>query len=274
MDKLVIPSGGMYLEAEDLEFQDAAYRNAVIAGIKAVAELTVSSVMIINGCNPIASNPNGQTTVNDTFSLSAGNIFINGEICAFMGATGNRGNNQVGEEPARYFYEFVSDFEPTGNEVLYNGTTGNAYQRRRVVLTRYTNQPDIALFYEQVPRYIDVLKEYVNVEYNTTANVVFIYNSWVAPTNNRLTMNRRNKNVFLEGQLVAGSFTPNTFSQIGKLSINFRPLQTIYRPCMIVGKGVCQLRIENDGFIYLNDTQNVLTSGDLVDFGGINFETD
>jgi hypothetical protein len=274
MDKLVIPSGGMYLDAEDIEFQDAAYRNAVIAGIKAVAELTVSGVLIINGCLPIVNNSNSPTTATDTFSLSAGNIFINGEICAFMGATGYRNNLQVGAEPSRYFYEFVSDFDPTGNEILANGTTGNAYQRRRVVLTRYTNQPDIVLFYEQVPRYIDVLKEYVNVQFNTTANVIFIYNSWSAPSDNRLKMNRRNKNVFLESQLVAGVFTPNTFSQIGKLSVNYRPTQTIYRTCMIVGKGNCQLRIETDGFMYLNDTQNVLSSGDLVDFGGINFETE
>jgi hypothetical protein len=130
------------------------------------------------------------------------------------------------------------------------------------------------LFYEQVPRYIDVMKEYVNVQFNTTANVIFIYNSWSAPSDNRLKMNRRNKNVFLESQLVAGVFTPNTFSQIGKLSVNYRPTQTIYRTCMIVGKGNCQLRIETDGFMYLNDTQNVLSSGDLVDFGGINFETE
>jgi hypothetical protein len=264
MDKLVFPSGGMFLDAEDLEFQDAAYREAITACVKPVADLTGSSALILWGCEVLNGNTFGNNAV------SHGYMLYNGEVCYFGGATNLR-TTEIDGTPRRYILEYDIFSDPLGDEVLASGATGNTYQKRRVKLTKYTNQTDVT-FHSDVKRYLDVLQAYIKATNSINVNIFSLFNGWTAPTDNRAKSYRTDNIVTLEGQLIAGQVSTSIYTQICTLGGSYRPIIPLLRLCIVVEKGVCSVKIDTDGKVYLIDPLNTLQNGGNVDFGGISFD--
>jgi hypothetical protein len=268
MDKLIFPSGGMFLDAEDLEFQDAAYREAMKAIVKAVSDLTTNGAMVVWGCQNYTISGSVDLT---KFNVGEGYVYINGELCYFSGDTNLRYQNIDGTN-RRYFWQIESTYDPTGTEILASGATGNTYEKRRVILVNFTTQTGVTTFRDETPNYLELIKTFVNTQISGYTNIGFLQNGWTAPTNNRAVSFRKANTISLEGQLVAGQASTTAYTQMCTLNSDYRPVMTVIRLCAVVDKGMCQVKIETDGKVYIIDPLNALQNGGSVDFGGISFD--
>ena len=210
MNKLLIPNGGMPFYGDDLNFVDAAQRDA-FKGLLYEAAHLYSGNMILGGCVLSIGG--------STFSVSAGYLMIDYEVCYFPGGSWPVAGGATG------FFSLAVNTDSGGLKSFANGSSQNTWQVR----TASFNAGAIAdgpLDYPVLKRYSDAVEALMlsKVQMSTAFSM---NNSWAKSGSSTPVLYKHFRQVNLIGDLLPGTLLTNSFTKITTLPVGFRPVQRL-----------------------------------------------
>ena len=211
MDRLnFAPSGGTYLNPEDLEFQDRSTRKAIEALVRPIAGL-VGGSMILWGCEKF---PQGGTVL-----IGEGYVVIGYELRYFP-ATSIPDNTDA--------YIVPDDFlDPSGSELLANGQSFNGYERRAAKIDFLAG-----LEIKDGYRYFNLIKKGLDDYSNDIQIVLTTQSGWTNSPVEPMTVAKKIGKATLFGSSIVGTLSATQYTTIAILPVE-------------IGRASCRERVLN-----------------------------
>jgi hypothetical protein len=241
MDKLVFPpSGGMFLNPEDLEFQFSAYEAGIHAVVRAIAT-EFDGNLFLWGMEVEAVNAS-----QGLYKITEGYCLINHELRYFP-------ETPITLDNPAYIsgYGVVVDnsVDPNGLESLANGQTVNTYHVRRAKLWTVEAQ---YMPFNGANRFSTALKTSADAAPELYTRNIRPENNWTLPANDeRLRFFRKGGTVTLTGKILVGDLDNTGYTLIGTLPLSNQPRrhQAIITPIFPNGAAILEVKINGDIYV-------------------------
>jgi hypothetical protein len=260
MDYIDIPSGGMRLFGDDLNFMQTGVKVALGATVKKLADSNGGWVILTGFNIATTSTPN-------EFSVSGGWACIDNEICYFAGD--NVTFLGLIDWSTVHFESYVYDY-PVGTRMMVNGNLYNPQKRKEVRLATTATGKTLA----NSNRYEYVLKallDSLTVEQSNTITLAPNVSLQIPI----VKLYKKDGRVYFTANLETdAALSYGTGSDlICTLPIGFRPDRIINIPVYNSSKTLSFISIANDGNVFfLNmDTANWVASS-LVSIHNVSFD--
>jgi hypothetical protein len=260
MDYIDIPSGGMRLFGDDLNYMQVGIKAALPATLKKVADNN-SGWLILSGFNIV-------NTAGSTFSISGGWAYIDNEICYFAGDTHTF--TGVVDWATVHFESYVYDYI-VGSRMMVNGSLYNPQKRRDVRLSTTQTGKTLA----QSNRYEYALKALLDSLSIEQSNTITLAANVALQGNLPVKLYKKDGRVYFTANLETDAAKDyGTGSDVlCTLPIGFRPDRIVNIPVYNSARTVSYIGITNDGNVTLlnTDTQNWVASS-IVSLHNISFD--
>ncbi len=243
-------NGGMPIELDDLEWLDAAYRDAWYGFISAFG-ITAPTSFKLSGCVV--------TVVGNIFTTTAGYLCLNGEILKVDAHS----ITTTALHTAKWILEETYDI--TGNEQFFNTNSYDTYQKRRAVLA--DTVPIIPINYMPFnAKYLyEIIATYTLLPAEENWHIVggtgepAFENSWVNFGSDEPVLKFKKDAygwIHIEGTIKSGVVGIRIFTlPAGYIPTTYKRFYILVQDAAYVLKG-CELHITPSGYVILNSADS------------------
>ena len=259
MRRLEIPNGGMPLEGDDLIWMQDAFKEA-LQGVTANFSDAEDGYLILSGCIYVFNGT--------TYSVSAGFVMLNNEICYHAGSTGISNLSNAS-------FRIVTTYDAAGNDVFQDGQSKNTYAIRNAVAgNNLTDGAELILSSAKRLSVLMANNAFENVQPVSLA--VQFGNGWSSSSTNIFAAKRRGKLVHLEGGVSGGSTNLDAI----RLPEGSRPGKThrftaYFDASNVNQDALVRVTVRTDGWISLGtNSEQTISEPDFINLSSVSFWLD
>lgn len=244
MNKLLFPNGGTPLYGDDFIFLDSAQRDS-FKGILFEVAKAYGGNLILGGCELTVTGPN--------FTVAEGYLMINYEICHFAGGTYSVSGGATGH------FTLATSFDAGGLKNMANSGTQNTWEVRRCNFTPYSLTGGV-LDYPELRRTSDAIDNLLQQKVVSSTTFTML-NLWAKSVSEPPVLYRNLRTVYIQGELIPGTLTTNSWTKITVIPQGFRPLKrlkSVQAAYQSTSYGSVLLDVFPNGDVFAANTQAVV----------------
>lgn len=261
MDFINIPSGGMRLFGDDINYLQNGAKFAISATQKRLADA--------NGGWVILSGFTTAQVSGNTYSISGGWAILDNELCYFVGDTVTFSG--AVDFSTVYFESHTYDFPFGGSRILANGMVYNPIKKTEVRLTTSPSGKTLAA----TNRYEYVLKALLDSISIQESNAITLAPNTTLQSGLPVKLYKKDKRVFLTANIVTNPVKDYNASVeiLCTLPNGFRPDRIINIIVFNSAFTRSYLQIGNNGAVYFfNQEPSLWIAGSIVSVHNISFD--